>query len=173
MIRTIPMIRVDDGKTADVHPDEVENWKPHGWAIDEARVQAQIEETERIEQEAAEKARAEAERIAAEEEARRKADAAAAARQAETSAGEQDTPPRNDDDAAGHGTGPTESAAGATVSAEGGNGAADAETKPLTVAKGPGGRWFLKSGDKIVSNGFPTEEAANAELAEIGDGAQK
>jgi len=31
MANTVPMKHLDTGKTADVHPDEVENWKPHGW----------------------------------------------------------------------------------------------------------------------------------------------
>lgn len=25
------MTHIDTGKTANVHPDEVVNWKPHGW----------------------------------------------------------------------------------------------------------------------------------------------
>lgn len=28
---TVPMIRHEDGKTADVNPDEVENWRAFGW----------------------------------------------------------------------------------------------------------------------------------------------
>lgn len=32
-IKTVPMVR--DGKTADVHPNEVENMQVHGWAIAE------------------------------------------------------------------------------------------------------------------------------------------
>jgi hypothetical protein len=28
---TIPMTHLDTGKTADVHPNEVENMKAHGW----------------------------------------------------------------------------------------------------------------------------------------------
>ena len=29
---TVPMVR-EDGKTADVHPDEVENMKLYGWSV--------------------------------------------------------------------------------------------------------------------------------------------
>ncbi|MGH9769320.1 MAG: hypothetical protein ACREAB_17990 [Blastocatellia bacterium] len=35
MTRAIPAIP-DGPSTADVHPDEVENWRKHGWAIAEA-----------------------------------------------------------------------------------------------------------------------------------------
>jgi hypothetical protein len=34
-IKTIPMIRTEDGKPADVHPDEVEHMKQHGWEVKE------------------------------------------------------------------------------------------------------------------------------------------
>lgn len=34
-LKTIPMIRTDDGKPADVHPDEVEHMKLHGWEVKE------------------------------------------------------------------------------------------------------------------------------------------
>lgn len=34
---TIRMFRSDDDKTADVHPDEVEHMKLHGWEIDGAK----------------------------------------------------------------------------------------------------------------------------------------
>lgn len=33
MADTVPMVRIDDGKTADVHPAEVENWQATGWAL--------------------------------------------------------------------------------------------------------------------------------------------
>lgn len=33
---TVAMIRTADGKTADVHPDEVENWSRAGWEIAQA-----------------------------------------------------------------------------------------------------------------------------------------
>jgi hypothetical protein len=202
MIRTVPMIRADDGKTADVYPDEVENWRPHGWEIDEARVQAQAEEAARLKREAEEKARAEAERKVAEEDAMRKAeeDAAAAARQAQADGapaaqeGQGGAAPERaesediaaperagsgkqetppDAAAAGQGTGPAESAAGAPVSAEGGDGASSAEARSLSVGKGPKGLWFVKAEGAIVSPGFSTEEAAAAALAEIAAGDQK
>lgn len=31
MASTVPMKHLDTGKTADVHSDEVDNWKAHGW----------------------------------------------------------------------------------------------------------------------------------------------
>lgn len=31
MTKTVPMHNPDTGKTADVHPDEVSNWKAVGW----------------------------------------------------------------------------------------------------------------------------------------------
>lgn len=31
MTNTTPMTHIDSGKTADVHVDEVDNWKVHGW----------------------------------------------------------------------------------------------------------------------------------------------
>lgn len=34
-IKTIPMVRTEDGKPADVHPDEVEHMKLHGWEMKE------------------------------------------------------------------------------------------------------------------------------------------
>ena len=30
--KLIKMVR-EDGKTADVHPDEVDNMRPHGWTV--------------------------------------------------------------------------------------------------------------------------------------------
>lgn len=94
---------------------------------------------------------------------------------AEPAAGEHETPPWDEDGSAGaqQGAGPAESAAGAPVSAESGNGASAAETRSLTVGKGPKGLWFVKDRGAIVSPGFPTEEAANAALAEIAAGDQK
>ena len=32
---TVRMIRTEDGKTGDIHPDEVEHMTAHGWQIDE------------------------------------------------------------------------------------------------------------------------------------------
>lgn len=37
---TIRMIRQDDGKTGDIHPDEVENMKAHGWEVVEGEAAA-------------------------------------------------------------------------------------------------------------------------------------
>lgn len=34
-IKTVSMIRTEDGKPADVHPDEVEHMKQHGWEVKE------------------------------------------------------------------------------------------------------------------------------------------
>ena len=31
-MKTVPMVRDSDGKTADVHPAEVENWRKAGWS---------------------------------------------------------------------------------------------------------------------------------------------
>ncbi|MDO6966977.1 hypothetical protein [Rhizobium alvei] len=39
---TIRMIRHDDGKTGDIHPDEVENMKKFGWVVDDAAEQDDI-----------------------------------------------------------------------------------------------------------------------------------
>jgi hypothetical protein len=36
MASTIRMIRHDDGKTGDIHPNEVEHMKAHGWTVAEA-----------------------------------------------------------------------------------------------------------------------------------------
>jgi hypothetical protein len=33
MADTVPMVHVDSGKTADVHPAEVDNWASHGWRV--------------------------------------------------------------------------------------------------------------------------------------------
>jgi hypothetical protein len=33
---TVPMFNPDTGKTADVHPDEVENWRRAGWRVVES-----------------------------------------------------------------------------------------------------------------------------------------
>jgi hypothetical protein len=95
---------------------------------------------------------------------------------AQPAAGEHETPPWDEDGAAagaGHAAGQAESAAGAPESVEGGNGAAAAEARDLTVGKGPKGLWFVKAGGVIASPGFPTEEAANAALAEIAAGERK
>lgn len=40
----------------------------------------------------------------------------------------------------------------------------------LFVAKGPGGRWFVKRGDVNVSRGFATEDEAKAAMAEMSTG---
>lgn len=32
-IKTVRMVRIDDGKTGDIHPDEVENMQAYGWQI--------------------------------------------------------------------------------------------------------------------------------------------
>jgi hypothetical protein len=146
------------------------------------------EEMARLEREAAEHARAEAERIAAEEEAQRKA--AVAARQASTEGAQAPQEGQS-------GSAPERSGAGeqgvprgltvadvqeisvdiaipdAIVVAESTAGAPGSEPPSLTVAKGPGGRWFVKSGDAIVSKGFATEEEANAAMAEIAAGEQQ
>jgi hypothetical protein len=148
------------------------------------------EEAARLEREAEEKARAEAERIAAARQAQSEVAPAPQEGQggpapeqsegedsaaAQPAAGEHETPPWDEDGAAGaqQGTGQAESAAGAPVSAESGNGAATTEAPSLTVGKGPKGLWFVKAGGVIASPGFPTEEAANAALAEIAAGDQK
>ena len=39
--------------------------------------------------------------------------------------------------------------------------------EPLTVAKRSKGLWFVRQAGKNVSAGFPTEEAANAKMAEL------
>ena len=36
MSKTVAMVEYDTGKTADVHPAEVENWKASGWREAEA-----------------------------------------------------------------------------------------------------------------------------------------
>jgi hypothetical protein len=61
----------------------------------------------------------------------------------------------------------------AKAAADAGLGATEAiATDNLSVAKGPGGRWFVKRGDAIISKGFPTEEEAEADKAEIAAGRQ-
>lgn len=64
-----------------------------------------------------------------------------------------------------------ESPAGAISEPQSADTASPAISPSMTVAKGPGGRWFHKAGDEIVSKGFPTEEEANAALAELGSAA--
>lgn len=182
MIRTIPMIRVDDGKTADVHPDEVENWTPFGWAIDEARIQAQLEEDARIEREATEKARLEAERKAdeAEEALLKTAAAAALATQEGQGADAGDQIERQPDASAHPGSGEQGEAMSADEGGKAGEpaiaeaeigagsiSASAADNPLLTVGKGPRGLWFVKTGDDFVSKGFATEEDAIAAMAEI------
>lgn len=46
-MKTVLMVRNDDGKTADVHPDEVENWRRAGWAtVKPARAESDLEARE-------------------------------------------------------------------------------------------------------------------------------
>lgn len=196
MIRTIPMIRADDGKTADVHPDEVENWTPFGWAIDEARILLAREEAERREREAAEKGRIEAERKAADEEALRKTadDERGALEQGDDSGatseagaqaqqkGQGGSAPEQSEESAAAQPGSSDQGAkpmtaeGRTASEQanagagagaGAGSASAAQLPPLTVGKGPKGLWFVKSGDTLVSKGFATEEEAKAAMADI------
>lgn len=35
-IQTVRMVRTEDGKTGDIHPEEVENMRAFGWIVDEA-----------------------------------------------------------------------------------------------------------------------------------------
>lgn len=35
-IQTVRMVRTEDGKTGDIHPDEVESMRAFGWIVDEA-----------------------------------------------------------------------------------------------------------------------------------------
>jgi hypothetical protein len=175
------MIRADDGKTADVHPDEVDNWSGYGWMLDEARDRAQIEETERREREASEEAaRAEAERLATEEEAQHKAATEEAARQAasiaalvaqqalEAGAPAAGAPPQSEGAAVVEpGTATGQPIAGTETDSAS---APEPGAPDLTVAKGPRGLFFLKAGDTIVSKGFPTEEEAAAAVAELSSG---
>ena len=47
-IKTVRMVQIDDGKTGDIHPDEVEHMKAHGWQIaeDQGTGQEQTEMTD-------------------------------------------------------------------------------------------------------------------------------
>lgn len=125
---------------------------------------------EQIVAEAEERARLE-ERKAAEEEAARQVAAAGtlAVQQAlESGAPAAGAPPQSEGAAVVEpGTATGQPIAGTET---GSVSAPEPSAPDLTVAKGPRGLFFLKAGDTIVSKGFPTEEEANAALAELSAG---
>jgi len=147
--------------------------------FDPQRHELYVDEASAVVQ-AAEKLRAEAERLATEEEAQRKAATEEAARQAasiaalvaqqalEAGAPAAGAPPQSEGAAVvERGTATGQPIAGTETDSAS---APEPGAPDLTVAKGPRGLFFLKAGDTIVSKGFPTEEEATAAVAELSAG---